>query len=303
MRHVTGKVIFAGTMSLLFAQGSAAQELDSQVHIVPELRLQAQQVRAGEAQIVIQPNSNSQNADPQTQTLGPAAKPPITIPPGTRVSMVLSQAISLGHARTGDIINLQTSFPVAADDQMAIPPGTYVRGVIDRVTHKDKNRAVMAMRLRFADIIFANGYTVTIPAPISIDPVLARFTAPDSPQGTPAPVLAGIGGVKAPVAMSATGYPDLPPLPPLHDSGIRTAMIVTGIATTAAIVTAGILMSRRHGYSYDSDIRMEAGTPMETILAAPLVLDASQVAEAIHDYGVQVGAAQATSSPNTAVVP
>lgn len=305
-RRGTGKTALLAAILLLCALGSSAQELDSQVHIVPALRMQAKaappETQAGgqnanpqgvNAQGVNALDPDSQNLDAQNsdaqnqaQTPAPAAQSQIVIPPGTRVSLVLSQAVSLSHARPGDTINLQTSFPVAVENQMAIPPGTYVKGVIEKVTHKDKNRAVMAMRLRSADIVFGNGYTVTIPAPVNIDPVLAQFTVPDSPHGQPAPVLAGNGGVTPPVAMGATGTTTLPPLPPLPGSGVRTAIIATGIAGAAAIVVTSILLVRNHnGY----DIRMEAGTPMEIILSAPLVLDTGRVAEAIHAYGVQAG--------------
>src|SRR5262249_28819454 len=133
----------------------------------------------------LDPQSQSQ-AQNQSQTPAPAMDTHITIPPGTRISMVLSQAVSIEHARPGDIVNLQTTFPVVAENQMAIPPGTYVRAVIDKITRRDKSRAVMAMRLRAVDIIFANGYTVIISNPVNIDPVLARFTPPDSPHGQPA---------------------------------------------------------------------------------------------------------------------
>src|SRR5262249_5027999 len=129
--------------ALLCAVRARAQELDSQVHIVPALQVQAKAVapeaQAGGGRSVlpsltpqgINPqNPNPQTPDAQNQSQTTAPSPQIVIPPGTRVSMVLSQAVSLNHARPGDIVNLQTSFPVAVDNQMAIPPGTYVKGVI-----------------------------------------------------------------------------------------------------------------------------------------------------------------------------
>jgi len=311
-QQVKAAVVMAAAL-LMCVTGSAAQEeLDSQVHIQPALREQAKatlpQTQNNDAQNLNLQNvnlqdSSAQNLDPQNQSQTPAVDTHITIPPGTRISMVLSQAISIKHARPGDIVNLQTSFPVVAENQMAIPPGTYVRAVIDKITRRDKSRAVMAMRLRAVDIIFANGYTVIISAPVSIDPVLARFTPADSPPGQPASVLAEIGGVSAPIAMTAATSPTLPPLPPLNDSGIKTTMIVTSIAATAAIVVTGVLMFRHHGYHDDYEARMEAGTPMEIILPAPLMLDTSLVAEAIHTYGERVSRLQAPSAPAAPVFP
>src|SRR5262249_15467951 len=147
------------------------------------------------------------------------------------------------------------------------------------------------MRLRSVDIIFANGYTVTVPAPVNIEPVLAQFQAPDSPNRQPGPVLASNGGVKPPIAMGAAQSPTLPPLPPLPDSGMKTAIIATGIAGAAAVVVTSVLLMRNHhGYGYD--VRMEAGTPMEIILFAPLILDTSRVGEALQGSGARTGEAQ-----------
>jgi hypothetical protein len=314
--HITNKLALVTAALLLCALGSAAQELDSQVHIVPVVRVQAAEKpalpAAGTQDVNSQtpgtqntdaPRNKSQDVNPhavdaqrvdsqtvspqdQTQQPAPTAKPEILVPAGTTISLVLSQAISFKHVHPGDSVNFQTTFPVAADGQLAIPPGTYVRGIVEKITRRDKHRGVLAMRLRSAFIVFSNGYTVVVGGPVNAEPVLAQFKVTDPPNGTPAPVLAA-GGVSPPIVMNATD-PTLPPLPPFPDhSGIRTAFIVTAVVTTVAIVAGTIwLFSRDH-----EELLMAAGTPMEIILSGPVVLETSRVAEAVQIYGGQIGGA------------
>src|SRR5262249_10801488 len=115
-QQVKAAVVVAAAL-LMCAAGSVAQEaLDSQVHIVPALREQAKatlpQAQTNDAQNLNLQNVNlqdrsSQSLDPQSQsqaqnqsqTPAPAMDTHITIPPGTRISMVLSQAVSIEHAR------------------------------------------------------------------------------------------------------------------------------------------------------------------------------------------------------------
>jgi hypothetical protein len=146
---------------------------------------------------------------------------------------------------------------------MVIPPGKYLQGVIDQVMERDRAYELMSIKLRSADLIFATGYAVSIPGPLDVYPTygkLARVYAPKTPGHIP--------------VMAATGDPTLPPLPPLpHVGPSMGELIGIGVGVVAAAATVGFIVY------HNRDFLMEAGTPVEITLSAPLVLHASQVTE------------------------
>jgi hypothetical protein len=70
-------------------------------------------------------------------------------------------------AQPGETVYTETTFPVAIDGAMAIPPGTYVKGTID-ILYRASSRSDRAeFRMSFTQIVFANGYTVALPAAVA----------------------------------------------------------------------------------------------------------------------------------------
>jgi len=98
-----------------------------------------------------------------------ATKSMLTVPAGTRLSLVPVRQISVKHTRPGDKVYLQITLPVTAGRQMAIPTGTYVQGVVDKISN-DRHTHVLSMQMRSAEIIFFNGYTAKIPGPALAEP-------------------------------------------------------------------------------------------------------------------------------------
>jgi hypothetical protein len=212
-------------------------------------------------------------ANPQNEQQPPASAPKtITVPAGTRISLVVARPMRIKHAREGDSVYLQTAFPVIAGNKMVIPPGTYVQGVIQKVNHRDTTYRVIEFEMGSANVIFSNGYTVPIYGTQYVQPTVAQLSLPGKKGGKSVPV------------MAATGAPAPPPLPPLpgFGNGPRNAMIGLGVAAAAGLVFVGVMASRSPGPL------MHAGTPMEMVLAGPLVLDADQVAAAIALYNGQI---------------
>jgi hypothetical protein len=250
---------------LLVGLASAAQE--PQVHITPAVPKPAQITLA--------------SLHDQAQEPSPAAKTMLTVPAGTRLSVAPVRWISLKHTRPGDNVNLQITFPVTNGNQMLIPPGTYIQGIVDKITRRDKHKYLLNVRMRSADIIFATGYTVTIPGSVFAEPVVAQLTLPASPSGQSVPTLVAAGGSNIPV-MTATGSstpPGLPPLPSLGN-GPRNAIIGVGIA--AAVGTGVVVALAVHR----SDVVMEVGMPMEITLPSPLFLEEDRVLAAVQRFGV-----------------
>ena len=86
----------------------------------------------------------------------------IEVPAGTRVVLQLTSPVWARSARAGLRVYARTVFPVALNNVMVIPAGTYVEGMIDAVNKPTvwSNRAQFQMR--FTKWIFANGYTVEL---------------------------------------------------------------------------------------------------------------------------------------------
>lgn len=87
----------------------------------------------------------------------------ILVPADTKILVALIGAVRTRSARAGDVVRCETTFPVAVNEQMAIPPGTYLQGVIDILVPPGRLNSRAEMRLHFTQIVFGNGYTVPLP--------------------------------------------------------------------------------------------------------------------------------------------
>lgn len=91
-------------------------------------------------------------------------KSTITVPAGTKVVLALTTPVWAKTAKPGDNVYSATAFPVAVNNDMAIPPGTYVEGKIDALTRPTWRSNRAEFQMHFTKMIFANGYTVELPA-------------------------------------------------------------------------------------------------------------------------------------------
>ncbi len=206
-----------------------------------------------------------QSGLPQTQP----ANSVYTLPAGTKLPLGLLRPLQV---KAGRDVYLQITFPVTVGSQMLIPPGAYIQGVLEKVIKKD--RRSLQFGITSANLIFSNGYTVPISGTVTVGTTNAALMPPQpgSGNGQPVPAMAAVGGVAA---------PPLPPLPPLPSmNGLRNAMI--GVAVASAVGTVVLL-----ALAHNSDPEIEAGTPLEIILPAPVYLEATRVAAAIQQYDQQ----------------
>lgn len=252
--------------AFICVQSSFAQQNDfDSVHIQPRPRMLAQTEAP--------PNAIQAPTQPQPPSQGYPTQGTLEVPAGTTLPLVLARPLSLKHTQPGDTAYLQTTFPVSVGGQMAIPPGTFLQGTIERVTRRDKSRRVLAFDLRSAVVIFSTGYTVNVPGSLEANPVLAGSTPPGTNGGSNVPVLA------------ATGGPTLPPLPPLPGSGARNAIIGVGIAATVGIIVTSVVLV------HNSDVLMEPGVSMQALLTYPLELEQDRVMVAVQQYSAQTAGA------------
>src|SRR5271170_2765283 len=134
-----------------------------------------------------QPPSNSQS---QSQIAGASSSSTITLPPGTNVVLEMTNPVWAKTSKPGDPIYAMTAFPVALNNLMVIPPGTYVEGEIDSLSHPTFFSPHAQIQIHFTKLIFANGFTVGLSGPLNIAaPPAASATPPPAP---PDDVLAAV---------------------------------------------------------------------------------------------------------------
>ncbi len=83
-----------------------------------------------------------------------AGAPAITVPAGTKVPLRLTSPLGTKTARPGDTVHAEAAFPVTVSNKVAIPPGTYLDGVIDQVTRRGSHAG---FTMHFTNMVFANG--------------------------------------------------------------------------------------------------------------------------------------------------
>ena len=102
-------------------------------------------------------------AKDQSQTPGPrdpaqvqvdAQSSNITIPAVTHLALVLTQPVQTRYIRRGDDSYAQVTSPVDADNQVVIPPRTFVQGMVDKIERRGGRGE---LRLQSMSITFPDG--------------------------------------------------------------------------------------------------------------------------------------------------
>jgi type IV secretion system protein VirB10 len=193
------------------------------------------------------------------------AKATITeIPAGTKVPLRLKQAISTKTAREGDAVYAETTFPVAIDDKILIPVGTYVQGKISHIQRGGHVKGRAELLIHFTSLIYPSGYTVMLPGALENVPGAEHATMKDSEgtirqdsdTGKKMETVAKTAGTGAGIGGLGTGT-------------WKGAGIGGGIG---AGVGAAIGMLSRGG-----DVRLEPGTSVEMVIQRSVPLDGSRL--------------------------
>jgi len=98
---------------------------------------------------------------------GCLAQETLTIPAGTGIMLGLTSPVWTKSAQPGETVYAETTFPVAVDGAMAIPPGTYAKGTIDILFRQGFRSDRTEFRMSFAQLVFANGYIVALPGAVA----------------------------------------------------------------------------------------------------------------------------------------
>jgi hypothetical protein len=194
----------------------------------------------------------------------------ITVPAGTKLLMQLKSGVNTKTAKAGDGVYMETSFPVSIENVMAIPPGTYVQGVIDNVKRSGRVKGRAEVLFHFTTLIFPSGYTVSVPGSVNDVPgadnghVINKEGSVQSEgtKGKDAGTIAGPAAEGAIIGALARGG--------------KGALVGSGIG--GAVGLAEVLFTR------GNEINYPAGTPVEMVLQRPLTLDQQRLAEVKTEY-------------------
>jgi hypothetical protein len=245
---------------------------------------QTPQAQGGRRDVTLQ-------ADSQTPSEPPPPEQKITVPAGTRLPLVLTYPVDSRSARE---LHAQTTAPVVVDGKVAIPPGTFVQGKIQRVSrHGSRAR----MELRPAALVFANGYVATVPSAMSFESDEETASANPSSATKAAIFLAPEVGLGIGAAIGAAA----------HTTNTTTfagqttttsspkGLAIGSIAGLAAGgVVSVVLLARSHHFY------VEGGSPLEASLPEPLTLSELQVSAAVEKAAAQPVLTPIASRPPSA---
>ncbi len=224
----------------------------------------------------------------QPQAVQPASAQPapatesarqMTLPAGTKVLLQLKSPIDTRSAHAGDGIYCQTSFPVAEDNTILIPAGTYVKGNIMRVQRAGRVKGRAEIQVHFTTLIYPNGYSVELPGALDSTPGAEHHTVSDK-EGT----VKADGQKGKDAAEVGTWGASGAGIGALGTGSLKGAAI--GGASGAGLGLIKVLFSR------GQDVRLETGSSLEMILQRPLTLD---IAPASTTHGEVVPRSDATS--------
>jgi hypothetical protein len=211
----------------------------------------------------VQPASQPQTSPPVAAAVKPAVQQKIVLPAGTRLPLVLHNAISTRSARSGDPVYLETLFPVVQDNRIIIPAGSFVSGEVVEAKRAGRVKGRAELMIRLNTLILPNGYTVS-------------FKATPSNAGTG-------GGESTTEEGTIKGDTDK-----ASDAGtiVKTTSIGAGIGAIAGrsgksagigagvgagVGLLGVLLSR------GPDAELPRGTTLEVTMNRPLYLDADKI--------------------------
>jgi len=238
------------------------------------------------------PPATTEKSTIQQQPAPPAGeKQTIIVPARTLIPVKLSDSVWSKTARPGDSVHAVTILPVTVGYLVAIPAGTYVNGVVDRVW-KRANSKHPALELHFTEMVFSTGYTVPLETATNVARERVPEAAPGSVSGgqkydayaLPPMILGGAANASPAQFPPPPQTPQLPPLsqPPHPNMGV---IIGASLGVPAALVLTTIYLQgrpMRAGYTM-----LDAGSQIDLMLQGPLELDAQEVAAAVSSASAQ----------------
>jgi hypothetical protein len=212
----------------------------------------------------------------------------LTLPAGTVIPLTLVSPIRTRSTKPGDTVRAQVAFPVTLGNQLVIPAGTYVEGIVRSVVSKKTKANSGGLQIHFTQLIYANGYKVSLDAVNTQSELLVpalRLPEPDQAAFAATGALGlgiGWGGV-APAHFTGGMHPllgqsaptpaPLPPLPGPPKSFLAFAAIVSALAVAGFIYFFYVA----HHWNHADLVAYDSGWQFQAALTAPVTVNAAQV--------------------------
>ena len=188
----------------------------------------------------------------------------ITVPAGTRLPLILRNSLGTRNARAGNSVYFQTVYPIGVGKQMAIPMGTFARGVVTEAKRPGRMRGRGEVRIVLDQLTFPNGYTLDLIAtPNSVENNGREQVSPDGKITGPG----GLGKDAATIALGAVAGGPAGGYVGLLAGSARETNLAIGHGAGAAIGLAIVLFTR------GPEAELPRGTMIDVIFDKPLKLD------------------------------
>ncbi len=210
------------------------------------------------------PSKTAWAPEASAQTPNPNAA---VIPAGTKIPLLLKQAISTKNAKEGDAVYAETAFPFVMNDRVLVPAGTYIQGKISHVEHPGRMKGRASILVHFTSMIYPSGYTVMLPGSVENTPGAEDKSVKDK-EGTiqadkdtgkrveDAAKGGAVGGTVGSIGGLAAG-------------GVNGARY-GGLAGLAGGAAWGLL---KHG----PDVKLEVGTSIEMEIQRSISVDPTRI--------------------------
>ena len=192
----------------------------------------------------------------------------LTVAVGTRLPLVLRNAVNTRTAKAGDSVYFETVYPIAVNNRIAIPMGTFVRGEILEAKRPGRIHGRGEIRMALQQMTYPNGYTIDLRAsPSSVDPntgsgVNAQKTivGPSSALSDTTNVLLTTAGGAYIGTLSGAATNDAPG---------KGALIGGGVGGLGALIA--VLATR------GPEAELPRGTMMDLVFDRPLIMDTAHL--------------------------
>jgi hypothetical protein len=192
----------------------------------------------------------------------------LIVPAGTRLPLLLRNGLNTRTAKPGDSVYFESAYPIAVNNRMAIPMGSFVRGEILEAKRPGRIKGRGEFRIALNQMTFPNGYTIELKAtPNSVD--RNGQEGVDSEGKIKGPSSAGRDTATVLVVTAGGAY--IGTLAGAINSGApgRGALIGGGAAGVGALIA--ILATR------GPEAELPRGTMMDVVFDRPLILDATML--------------------------
>jgi hypothetical protein len=190
---------------------------------------------------------------------------PVAVPAGTRLPLVLRNGVNTRTAKAGDSIYFETIYPIAVNNRIVIPIGSFLRGQLLQSKRPGFVKGRGEIRMVLNQMTLPNGYTVALAStPNSVDrngqegvDKEGTIKGPSSAKGDIGLLLVATGGGAYIGTLTGAAINGAP----------GTGALIGGGAGAAAAIIA-ILATR------GPEAELPRGTTLDVVFDRPLILDA-----------------------------